>query len=234
MSAIITRINEDFIDDEVIDDSTVSMDVRQNVQWLLAGLDTDIDFSAINEPLYKPKNMKELFALIRICLKKYGNECSLNWIDVSGRHNFSNIFYNSKFNGDISKWDVSQAVAMYQMFAESEFNGNLSSWDVSGVEDMSYMFSGAQFNNDSLKDWDVRNVKTMNGMFKFSEFNGDISEWKPRRVQDMSYMFYGSKFDRDISDWYVKFITRTEMFGGCPIREEFKPLSMQSGYRERK
>jgi surface protein len=190
------RINEDYLDIEdqsniITDtDSDLSMDVRQNVQWLLDGLDTNIDFSLINEPIYKPKDGKELRTLIRKCVKKYGNECSLNWIDVSGRHNFSNMFYNSKFNGDISKWDVSEAIDMYQMFAESEFNGNLSSWDVSQVENMSYMFSGAKFNNDSLASWDVRNVKDMNAMFKFSDFNGDISEWWPRRVMIMNYMFY--------------------------------------------
>ena len=190
MNGIITRINEDFIDDEIIDGSTVSMDVRQNVQWLLDGLGTNIDFSLINKPIYRPKDGKELRTLIRMCVKKYGTECSLNWIDVSGRHNFSYMFYNSKFNGDISKWDVSEAIDMYQMFAESEFNGNLSSWDVSQVENMSYMFFKAKFNNDSLANWDVRNVKDMNAMFKFSDFNGDISEWELRRVEFMNYMFY--------------------------------------------
>lgn len=188
------RINEDYMEvidrDDIANDSALSMDVRQNVQWLLDGLDTNIDFSLINEPIYRPKDGKELRTLICICVKKYGTECSLNWIDVSGRHNFSNMFYNSKFNGDISKWDVSEGIDMYQMFAESEFNGNLSSWDVSQVENMSYMFSGAKFNNDSLANWDVRNVKDMNAMFKFSDFNGDISEWEPRRVMIMNYMFY--------------------------------------------
>lgn len=188
------RINEDYMEvidrDDIANDSALSMDVKQNVKWLLDGLDTNIDFSLINDPIYRPKDGKELRKLIRICVKKYGTECSLNWIDVSGRHNFSNMFYNSKFNGDISKWDVSEAIDMYQMFAESEFNGNLSSWDVSQVENMSYMFSGAKFNNDSLANWDVRNVKDMNAMFKFSDFNGDISEWEPRRVMIMNYMFY--------------------------------------------
>ena len=77
------RINEDYIDnmkpDELADDySSLSMDVRQNVE-------------------------------------KYGEDCNLNWIDVSGRHNFSNIFYGSKFNGDISKWELRHVKSMDYM-----------------------------------------------------------------------------------------------------------------------
>ena len=205
------RINEDYIDnvkpDELADDySSLSMDVRQNVEWLLAGEHSNIDFNVVDSPIYKPKDRKELLSLIRACVRKYGEDCNLNWIDVSGRHNFSNIFYGSKFNGDISKWDVSEAIEMHQMFAESWFNGDLSSWNVSQVEDMSYMFSGAKFNNDSLADWDVRNVKNMTALFKFSEFNGDISKWEFKHAKSMDYMFFYSSFDRDISGWYVKFI----------------------------
>ena len=114
------RINEDYMEvidrDDIANDGALSMDVRQNVQWLLDGLDTNIDFSLINEPIYRPKDGKELRTLIRICVKKYGTECSLNWIDVSGRHNFSNMFLNSKFNGDISEWEPRRVMIMNYMF----------------------------------------------------------------------------------------------------------------------
>jgi surface protein len=50
------------------------------------------------------------------------------------------IFYNSTFNGNISKWDVSNVTVMYKMFCMANFNGNISKWNVSNVINMSYMF----------------------------------------------------------------------------------------------
>ena len=47
---------------------------------------------------------------------------------------------NSKFNGDISDWNVSNVKYMDSMFEESKFNGDISGWDVSNVENMGYMF----------------------------------------------------------------------------------------------
>ena len=138
------RINEDYMEvidrDDIANDSALSMDVRQNVQWLLDGLDTNIDFGTINEPIYRPKDGKELRSLIRICVKKYGNKCSLNWIDVSGIKNMENMFFKSEFNGNLSKWDVSRVRNMSFMFQNSCFNGDISKWDTSMVLEMVGMF----------------------------------------------------------------------------------------------
>ena len=47
-----------------------------------------------------------------------------------------------KFNGDISKWDVSRVIDMNHMFSHaSSFHGDISKWDVSKVTDMIGMFS---------------------------------------------------------------------------------------------
>src|SRR5690554_8015177 len=50
------------------------------------------------------------------------------------------MFYGSKFNQDISKWDVSKVENMVGMFAESNFNQNISNWNVSNVECMVNIF----------------------------------------------------------------------------------------------
>ena len=145
------RINEDYIDnvkpDELADDyRSLSMDVRQNVEWLLAGQYTNIDFDIIGRPIYKPKDSGELNDLIRMCIIRYGYECDLNWIDVSEITDMEELFVCSKFNGDISGWDVSKVVNMSSMFAMSLFNGDISCWDVSSVMDMQLMFFQSNFN----------------------------------------------------------------------------------------
>jgi surface protein len=42
--------------------------------------------------------------------------------------------YGTKFNRDLSFWDVSKVTTMRHMFnSANAFNGNISSWDVSSV-----------------------------------------------------------------------------------------------------
>lgn len=125
----------------------------------------------------KPTNKKELEKLIKQRIKDYGPNCNLNDIDVSEIKDMSALFYNSEFNGDISKWDVSKVMFMDGMFEGSEFNGDISKWDVS-------------------------NVKDMHSMFYNSSFDGNISKWNVSRVKDMSYMFVGSPLEGKEPSWY--------------------------------
>ena len=43
------------------------------------------------------------------------------------------MFVHSKFNSDISKWNVSNVNNMKNMFYGSVFNQDISNWDVSNV-----------------------------------------------------------------------------------------------------
>ena len=114
-----------------------------------------------------PKTKDELKRMIKDEISKNGNNCSLNHIDVSEITDMSQLFFDSIFNGDISKWDVSN------------------------VEDMRYMFFDSKFNGD-ISNWDVYNVKDMSCMFEKSIFTGYIAEWNVSNVKDMSYMFFYS------------------------------------------
>ena len=147
-----------------------------------------------------PSNIYSLKNAIREAIDKNGLECSLNHIDVSRITNFNRLFEDFKeFNGDISKWDVSNARSMYKMFYNTQFNGDISKWDVGKVEDMSSMFS-------------------------FSIFNGDISKWNVSNVEDMIRMFAYSDFNKDISIWKINSKCNIkDMFYGCPIKDEYKP-----------
>ena len=98
------RINEDYLDSinrsEYADE--LSMNIVTNVDMLLHSQVPNIDFNLIKEPIYKIPNRKSLTVLIDSCMKMYGNDCCLNWIDVSGIKDMGKLFYESEFNGDIS------------------------------------------------------------------------------------------------------------------------------------
>ena len=68
----------------------------------------------------------ELRIIIKQTIESEGPNCDLNWIDTSGITDMNSLF--SALNSTIFK----------------EFNGDISKWDVSNVEDMSYMFYGCE------------------------------------------------------------------------------------------
>ena len=165
----------------------------------------------------RPTRKSELKAIIRHRIEEYGPKCDLNDIDVSRVTDMSDLFFSSKFNGDISQWNVSSVRNMNGMFYNSQFNGDISKWDVHNVESMLNMFNESRFNGDISK-WDVSSVETMSGMFANSEFNGDISKWNVRRVKDMRGMFHNSKFNGDISKWNVRRVKdMSMMFDKSPL-----------------
>ena len=90
--------------------------------------------------IYKVNNHRDLSDLISKYTELVGNNCSLNWIDVSNIKDMSFVFYNSNFNGDISKWDVSKVENMSCIFCNSKFNKDISKWDVSNVKNYTLIF----------------------------------------------------------------------------------------------
>jgi surface protein len=96
--------------------------------------------------------------IVRSQIDKHGHDCSLNHIDVSGVTNMSQLFYiNDSFNGDVSKWDVSNVIDMSYMFRKSNFNSDISKWDVGSVINMDYLFDSSEF-NQNVSTWKVLNV----------------------------------------------------------------------------
>lgn len=60
------------------------------------------------------------------------------------------FFYNSRFNQDISSWDVSSAINIDSMFEEAtSFNQDLSHWNVNKVIDHDDFESDAGFDSTS-------------------------------------------------------------------------------------
>src|SRR5574343_1062454 len=86
---------------------------------------SDLKYVDVDFYNYHPKDKDELKQIIEERIEYEGSECDLNDIDVSNITDMSNMFYKSKFNGDISKWNVSKVTNMSWMFDSSKFNGDI-------------------------------------------------------------------------------------------------------------
>ena len=60
----------------------------------------------------------------------------------------SYLFSGSKFNGDISEWDVSNVDNMRGMFLDSKFNGDISKWNTGNVKLKLLCFEGCPLENN--------------------------------------------------------------------------------------
>ena len=93
----------------------------------------------------QPKRKKELEKIMEDRITKEGPNCDLNDIDVSLIMDMSYLFYGSelsKFNGNISEWDVSSVKDMRGMFAYSNFNQDISNWKINKDCNINHVFEG--------------------------------------------------------------------------------------------
>ena len=138
--------------------------------------------------------------MVRREMHRLGPYCYLNHIQVGYITDFTNIFAETQFNGDVSRWDVARGWDFSGMFSNCPFNGDVSKWDVANAENFSNMFSNSNFNGD-VSNWEVRNASNMVRMFLNSDFAGDVSRWDVRNVYNVVGMFLGAPFDGDLSQW---------------------------------
>jgi surface protein len=71
---------------------------------------------------------------------------------------------------------------MEKMFEDAyAFNGDISKWDVSEVTNMNKMFSGASAFNSDISEWDVSkctDARSLSSMFRYaSSFDQNLSSW---------------------------------------------------------
>ena len=132
----------------------------------------------------KANDKDHLKDLIWIGQKLLGADGNFNWIDTSEIIDMSELFKGSDFNGDISRWDVSNVTIMYQMFMCCHyFNKPLNDWDVSNVRDMSGMFDRATEFNQPLNNWKLQDAVVTVDMFHSAyDFKQDLSSWDLRHT----------------------------------------------------
>jgi surface protein len=137
---------------------------------------------------------------------------------------FTGSYDKTRFNEDISSWDVSNVTDMSDAFlSNSKFNQDIGSWDVSNVTNMSRMFEGAAEFNHDINSWNVSNVAEMHSIFKGAQsFDQDISSWNiSSEVTNMSEMFSGSGFNHDIGHWDMSNVTKIgSMLNRSPFNQD--------------
>ena len=186
------------------------------------GIPNDEYISLIKNTKLDNDNVKKI---VLILIDKLGNKADLNFLDVSNVKDMGYMFYGTNFNGDISKWNVSNVTNMEGMFRECKnFNGDISKWNVSNVTNMRSMFYECTNFNGNIYKWNVSNVTNMSYMFSgCRSFNGYISKWNVSNVTNMESMFEECTNFRalrwsngDISKWNVSNVTNMEnMFREC-------------------
>lgn len=176
----------------------------------------------------RAQNKEHLKKLIEDQMATHGHRCDLNHIDVSLITDMSELFHNSRFNGDISQWDTREVVNMQKIFQHGVFNGDISKWNVGKVIDMSLMFMGSTFNQD-ISAWNVASVENMEWMFAACNFNGDISKWDVSNVVKMNAMFYNGTFNGDISQWNTQRVQAIQcIFFNTPFKGDISQWELSS------
>ena len=176
-----------------------------------------------------------LKSILNVQVKIHTNTGNFNHIDVSSVTDMSYLFHNddkfqsnNKFNGDISKWDVSNVTNMNNMFRKAtSFNKDIGSWNVSNVTNMMYVFYRATSFNQNIGRWNVSNVTDMSSMFHGAKsFNQNIRSWNVSKVAFMSDMFNGAtSFNQNIRSWNVSLVKYCDSFskGATAFTSSNKP-----------
>ena len=102
-----------------------------------------------------PKTNDDLRKLVKYAMTINGNNCDLNHIDVSKIKDFSMIFKNLDFDGDISNWDVSKVTVFNGIFGRCYKleTIRLTNWNLASATEAKDIF----YNCNSLVNVDISN-----------------------------------------------------------------------------
>lgn len=167
------------------------------------------------------------------------------WTNAHWKRNtsFAEMFRNTQFNQDVSKWilpssaDVPQNFNMSSTFLSTPFNrpvdtyeeDGVTYWDMSNCRGINSMFSGCDSFNQNLDNWDVRNVIDMGYAFDNADvFNGSVSNWQPDSCAKMAGTFRRTNFNQPVN-------TRTEggkVYWGVSSVTDFSTMFLNTPFNQ--
>ena len=107
------------------------------------------NISRFSKHSYQPKTKKELIGIINsIVSESRSDKCDLNMIDTSLITDMSYLFNYAEFNGDISRWNVSNVNNMVSMFNRAKFAGDISKWKIREDCNTINMFIGSRIKEE--------------------------------------------------------------------------------------
>lgn len=160
--------------------------------------------------------MDELATAVDDAIGAQGHRADLNHIDVSAIRVFDGLFGNTRFEGDVSQWNMANAISVEGMFRDCPFNGDISKWNMHNVERAKSMFFNSPFNGD-ISAWDVGRLEIANHMFYQSGFKGDISRWNVAALTHAIGMFSDSAFNGDVSAWRPRRLAHAKNMFNSPF-----------------
>lgn len=159
--------------------------------------------------------------IVKDQIDKFGKNVDLNYINTSDVTMMLEVFDQTDFCGDVSKWDVSNVTSFRDMFSYCySFNCDLGDWDTAAVTDMTGIFWACHsFTGQGLEKWDMSNVKKTNGMFYYcKKLTGDtIVGWNFKSLETTRLMFeFCISLNQDFTAWNTKNLFDTyNMFLSC-------------------
>ncbi len=89
---------------------------------------------------------------------------------------FSNKNECIRIYGHISNWNTINMSA--KIYGKSKFNENISNWNVSNATNLKGMFHGAKNFNQKLNNWNISNFTTMDRIFfRVEKFDQEFNNW---------------------------------------------------------
>ena len=101
--------------------------------------------------MFKPiiaKDSKALRRLVLEAISKYGPSVDLNPINVVAVNDFTGLFKDTGFCGNVSKWNMKWAKSTNDMFAGTPFNSDVSNWNLNNLQEARGMFENNYFAQD--------------------------------------------------------------------------------------
>ena len=127
-----------------------------SLEWMFFNADSLTTLSATDTPDFS--STTGLTSFFRASNNFSGGGNIENW-DVSNIQGFASCFEGTKFNDDISSWNMSSATTTLRMFyGAASFNQDISSWSIQNVSNMNTMFFVATSFNQNLGSWEIASL----------------------------------------------------------------------------